>query len=238
MTFDEQEIKNSSICSLIHLKTPDKAVLAPAYLTTAWVLKERFLGSIPNLQGIRARYMYHWHKYWGSEEREGQTYWEGPKASIHVAAKLYEFILQHEVVQPIEPYNLTCIDGHIITGSTALINRKHSKKGQLTYALDLIPYYIGTRRPIIPSYIALCRWLQARNVHDNCQLGILHLPILRGTLWYTEEIAEVRARHLIDDTIRQLSGKIRTIRPGSYCQDCTARCQLIYGSNDNSIQGW
>jgi hypothetical protein len=205
----------------------------PAEQTFRWALRERHNGVIRPLADLRARFVGHWAEAWGATEKT-QEYWKGPNAARSFGKRLYEFLLNLEVVHPFQPYTLE-LEAGTIYGENALVLCRPVR--QEPYQLVVNTYL---RRPQpnvlrIPNYQGLAQWLAARQQSEAVDLGIVHMPFLRGDRWTVRNVDEALARSWLNVIVKTAAENLLFPHAGRQCDTCTQPCKKVTsGQNDHS----
>jgi hypothetical protein len=237
MNMDESELNRRVICSWMPVPPVDE-LLEPGICTLDWALQERYDGAVPSIESIRAKFIYLWQQYWGDRPHTGQEYWKGPKAAIGLGARLYKFLLRYGCLRPFGSYTLK-VDGNefltIICQSAIVEQSKTKYHTQHSFALD-----VRTIQPKIlylPDYRGFARWLTMQTEWES-KLGLVHLPLLRGTPWSEMELDRDLVERWLRSIMRQAAELPTYPVAGAHCKYCQAPCREVFrGPNDHFRKG-
>jgi hypothetical protein len=219
----DQDLQRRSQCSLYH-PTEIDLLEKPSRLTFRWALRERHLGKICSLVDLRAHWVAGWTRGWGSEKKNS-IYWKSVKRAAPLAARVYKFLLDHEVLHPYEPYILE-LDRGQVKGENALVLWRKYRKGKIPMLVDPLlrrPSHVKT-----PNYAVLAQWLAARQKVETVEVGIAHLPMLFGQPWLTKDVNEGLAKQWLNHLVAEAADKRDYPRTGPQCMTCTQPCSEVF----------
>jgi len=243
LTISEKELLASLQCPLrgdAFSVKPESPMLSCAEKTLGWLTSELRAGRQPTAKETRDFFEGHWEQtaYRRSQvpippKQYRRDLTEIPRA----CSRLRDLVWSHEILQAVEPYQLT-VGGVVITGEYMVLQSPRQKKHAY------IPYlrYRGVKiRPMVPDVAAFARWLHASNrwmksipQHWGIQsVGILHY-------WVTQNLAALHepeqglARKVVTGAAGVLSGPPFPI-PGDHCLSCPTRACNAEGYKGNEI---
>jgi hypothetical protein len=204
MVITDQELQRRSECNSYNPAKIDP-LEAPARLTIRWALRERHKGIICSLSALRERWVTEWQERWG-EDAKNADYWKGVDKTRAFTRRVYEFLLDYEVLHPYEAYTLQFDRGEV-KGENALVVWHKYRKGDIPMLVDPLlrrPRYVKKANCAV-----MAQWLAARQGVEDVELGIVHLPLLSGERWLTKDVDEPLARQWLNDLV---NGRIRIAR--------------------------
>lgn len=222
---NDDRLQYQSVCPLYAQKEVD-LLAGPAEDTFRWAVRARYLARIMKPVELREHFVDLWRARWPYEAKT-LAYWDGPKAAPAFARRVYEFLNKFNIAQPFEPYTLALEEG-IVVGSKALATWTAVKRPSepVTLVLD-----VRLKRPRDPKtifYRELAQWLSARQDSDTVSLGVLHVPLLWGESWVTNEINEPLARSWLNAILKEARQTTQFPRTGPQCITCLEPCKKIY----------
>ncbi len=221
MVIKEDDLEKYSTCILIN-KIEEPEPFATSIETLNWVLIQLASSYIPDLEDIRANFIFNWKLKHTVQDFD---YWVGPQRAASIAVRLYKLALNYKCIIPMTGYKYT-IGDNTIEGQVALLT--DDKKYPRSYVLNPIVIAPPGKKPVFTEYKALARWLYIRNTYDNAELSILHFPLLYGVSWKDRYIDESLAKKWLDSILKTASN-IQYPRAGTYCRQCSAPCKELYG---------
>jgi hypothetical protein len=224
----EDRLNSYAICPLYNPPTAEP-IQVQAEGLFKWAMLRTFDGihDPPDLTGLRERYVSLWNKHWFGDQPKTLPatgpYWDGPKASRGVARRIFEFLDKYEVVHPEQPYDLK-VDKYTIQGRYALVRRKtQTGHPSVLVVHDRAPLYKAS-----PDLRSLARFTHANTTEYYKEIGILHLPLLRGQVWSQVDINETLATTWLRAILDQIPG-VQYPVPGSHCMSCEGKpCMGVF----------
>jgi len=219
----DRELQQRSECSFYN-PTEIDPYEGPSRLTIRWALRERANGIICSYQDLGERWSAEWQKIWGNNTNN-QDYWNGERKALSFARRVYEFLLDYEVRHSYEPYTLQ-LDRGQVKGENALAVWRKYRKGHVPMLIDPLlrsPRYVKT-----PNYAVLAQWLAAREDDEAVELGIVHLPMIRGERWLTKDVNEQLVRQWINSLVNEAADNGGVPRKGLQCAKCSQPCKEVF----------
>jgi hypothetical protein len=227
----ESELQRHSVCPLFD-GVEVHPMEQPAEQTFRWALRERHSGVIRPVTDLRARFVEIWAKAWGAAAKTSE-YWKGPNMARSYGRRLYEFLLNLEVIHPFQPYELKLGAG-LVRGENALVLCRPAR--QEPYQLVVNTYL---RRPQpdvlrVPNYRGLAQWLAARDQSESVDIGIVNMPLIYGDRWTVRNVDEALARTWINAIVKTAAENLMFPRAGKQCETCSQPCKKVTsGQNDH-----
>lgn len=222
----ERELERLLKCPLL-----DGEILAPTKVSqlTNWVLRKSFEGKFSELpekvlHEIRGRILKDYPK-------------DGTLARV-AGFRLFQLILDYEVIHLEQPYNLV-LSGYTIQGQYALLRKKAGAKLPYVLVLRETEPDLRDTQAQPPDAITLARYVHVLTTTKHTNARVLQLPVFRGAAWTNRGLNLALAKQYLESML-----KIATFRPsfpvaGEHCKSCvTKRCLgVFYGPNDDSWSG-
>jgi len=238
-TLSENELNSRTVCSWMPVAPVDER-MGPAVGTLDWALQERYDGVVPSMASIRARFVHLWQEHWGDRPKTGD-YWKGPRLAVTLGTKLYKLLLHYGCLKPYGPYTLNLTYGlelneGRIEGYSAILERPKNKDRPKTYpqfvfALDIRD--IQPRILYVPDYRGFARWLSMQTQWEASDIGMMHLPMLRGGSWFETRLDRVLVEEWLGSIMKQAAELPTYPTAGLHCRSCPAPCMEVFlGSND------
>ena len=205
----------------------------PAEQTFRWALRERHNGVIRPVTDLRARFVALWSESWGNATKT-QAYWKGPDAARSFGRRLYEFLLNLEVIHPFQPYELE-LEAGTVYGENALVLCRPVRREPYQLVVNARLRRPRSREIQIPNYQGLAQWLAVRQKSEEVNLGIVNMPLLWGDRWTVQTVDEALARTWINAIVRSAAENLVFPRIGKQCETCSKPCKKVTsGQNDHS----
>lgn len=194
-----------------------------------WHALEIFNGRIVPLPILRRKFTHLWNSRWPENAtRDGDAYWNGPRAGNALAAVLFQLFDKYTVMRPFQAYDLP-VGGHVLTGEYAIMARRKPDP-----RVQDGPYVLSPEayRPITftrPDLAALARWKHATMLGEYDHLGIYHLPLLRGQYWRSIRIVEPLVLPWLAAVTGAIAAGGRYPTPSGYCDRCLQKdCMKVF----------
>ncbi len=223
MIIQEQELERLIRCPLMTPTGPSKAETC-AYALALWVLRQSFenlfLGKPTEiLHTIRGKML---------------DLWDGDKLSAGAlsrtaAFRLFNLVMDYEVVHLEQPYNLILTKGYTIQGRYSLLR---SRKGEcLPHVLVLYTNEPDLRHDLTlpPDAITMARYVHVYTnaAHKNAQ--VLHYPIFKGKSWLNKGLDVALATQYLNAMLEVAAFNPRYPVMGSHCVECkTKPCLEVF----------
>lgn len=221
MIIQEQDLERLIKCPLMVPIEPAKTETCAKELAL-WVLhqsfEEKFKGQPADiLHNIRGKVL----DLWGNNI-------EGGSISRTVAFRLFNLILDFEVMHLEIPYNLT-LNGHTIQGKYALLRRRRENSAPNILVLHDIEPSIRKEQAIPPDIITIARHAHAYINTGRTNAVVLHFPVFRGKPWYNKHISIPLAIKYLSDMLKIASLNLQYPSMGEHCKECkTKACLEIF----------
>jgi hypothetical protein len=227
----ELELQRQSMCPLFD-GIDFHRMERPADQTFRWALRERHNGVIRPVTDLRARFVDLWAEAWGTAAKTAE-YWKGPAAARSYGRRLYEFLLNLEVIHPFQPYTLELETGQV-RGENALVLYRPYR--QEPYQLVINTHLRRPQQDVIrtPNYRGLAQWLAARDQSESVDLGIVNMPLLYGDRWTVRNVDEALARTWVNAIVKTAAENLMFPQAGKQCETCSQPCKKVTsGQNDH-----
>lgn len=223
---NESELEQQALCPLFDppaVSDLEKAVIQ----TVAVSVLRAFQGKPLSLKDIHQKFVDSWKREFFKESPPptlpiSGPYWDGPKRAGRVGNIILTLLAKYDVVQPIQPYELT-MNGYTIQGRYGILRRrvKDGFYGALTM----------TSKPTLyrefPAPVDLVRHIHLTRTHDYAKIGMVYVPTLRGPMWSRKHVDYKLAEAWVEGILPRI-GSV-TVNPGSHCRLCVSRkCMQIF----------
>lgn len=210
--YNEYQVVAHAKC---HLYTPEEAAAEydAAVSTVRWTFLRMIEGNIPLKNAITTKFELEMANRFKIKDK---IYWEAIRKGRRFITKLIILIKKYDVIHPIQSYSYH-IDGHIIEGSYALIQ----KRSETEVPLVLNLFY---NRPLsfqLPNLLSSIRWLNSKN--DYMDTGLYNFCLFRGDDWKIKDLNEPLIRSWIHAIINEISSMVLYPNAGSHCSSCVGK---------------
>lgn len=153
--------------------------------------------------------------------------------------KLFNLVLEYEVIHPEQPYNLV-LSGYTIKGKYTLLRKRRGE--QLPYILILHENAPALKKEITlpPDVLSMARFLHSRFQEGYADVQVLHYPVLTGKWWLNKTINPALARSCLQDMLKVVALQSRFPSIGDHCRSCDSKpCMEVFrnGQDDNRGAG-
>jgi len=222
MIIQEQELERLIRCPLMTPTGPSKAETC-AYALALWVLRQSFedklLGKPTEiLHTIRGKMLELW---------EGDKL-EAGALSRTAAFRLFNLVMDYEVVHLEQPYNLI-LRGYTIQGRYSLLR---SRKGdRLPHVLMLYTHEPDLRHDLTlpPDVATMARYVHVYTNAAHKDAQVLHYPVFKGKPWLNKGLDVSLATLYLESMLRVVALRPEYPVMGSHCVKCeTKPCLEVF----------
>jgi hypothetical protein len=236
MVVSEDNLNVNTLCPLMDIELSSTDIEECAYALLRWAILRKQDGLDVELPKLREKYVNLWNKKWFKDQEikvpDTGPYWEGPKKARIVAKRIYDLLLEYEILTPEQPYKLV-LDCYTIQGLYALIRKKIGNKQVFVLVIHTSP----TTYKASPDLRSLARHLHATKTYPNYnKIGLLHWTIIRGKEWKNKYINSNLSSNWLLTSLRLISSSEKFPVPGPHCVNCKSKaCQEVFieRQNDN-----
>jgi hypothetical protein len=229
VTITETSLRDWSLCSMLRRKAEEAdASFETGTRLLQLMLLERFNGHLVPLANMREKFTHMLKRdFYRDVETSNSTsssFWMNIRTGISVARRIFSFILDHEVIRPITPYELN-FAGHRIVGKYALVRRNTGKQPPMVL---MAPHSQQRKAFDKPDPMALSRYLHATMQAGDEPIGIYSLPIIWGKPWKRKDIREPLVHAWLSNILNGVNANTVYPSPGFHCDTCRRPCLEVF----------
>lgn len=227
MIIQEQALEKLLQCPLMAPTGPSNAETC-ANALASWVLRQSFEGKllgIPTqiLHNIRGKMI----ELWDGNKLEAGA------LSRTAAFRLFNLVLDYEVVHLEQPYNLV-LSGYTIQGKYALLQKRKGECLPHVLVLHTTEPELKRIQTVPPDVISLARYCHVYINAAHKDARVLHFPIFRGKPWMNKGLNVALAEKYLQDMLRVASLRPQYPVPGEHCTSCATKpCLGVFSGQDN-----
>jgi hypothetical protein len=223
MLIEEHVLERFVQCPLMTPTSPSQ-VETCAYALASWTLRKsfenKFQGKPENiLHEIRGKVL----ELWKGNQLEVGT------LSRTAAFRLFNLVLDYEVIHLEQPYNLV-LTGYTIKGKYALLRKRKGACLPHILILHTNEPELKHQQILPPDVITLSRYVHlftTTTIHTDAQ--VVHYPIFRGKLWINKNINVPLAKRYLSDMLKVVIANPHFAVMGDHCSSClTKPCMEMY----------
>lgn len=224
MVIQEQTIERYLQCPLLVHSEPVNAEKC-AYELSSWVLRKAFDGKFKGthqeiLSEIRGKVIELW-------KDSGETSDPG-RLSRTTGFKLFNLILDYEVLHLEQPYNLI-LTGYTIQGKYALLRKRKGEEMVHVLILHTHSPAIRDKQALPPDVITMARLLHVRTNTKYSNAIALHYPVFRGEHWFNKDFNVSLSKQYLENAIKALTLNINYPIVGDHCSKCVSKpCLKVF----------
>lgn len=227
---NELSLQRFAQCPILVPNGPSKLEFC-SFALMRWALRKFFQSSSMSnsfLSDLRGKFLDEFKKL-STDKAETE---EAIKYCASIARRIFELVVEYEVLHPEQPYDLI-LGKYTIQGEYALIRKRN--EGAKPYVLVLHNAAPTARydAKLPPDFISLARYINVRNETQYRDIGILHYPVIRGKPWTIKYINETIAHDYLHGILKAMNNLPLFPSFGSHCAGClTKPCMKVLIDNE------
>lgn len=222
MYFKEVQLERSAQCSLMPPKVLSE-LETNVNILTAWVLRQSFESKLTGepediLHKIRGKFISLFTK---DKDRAGAY-------SITIAFRLFNLILDYEVLHLEQPYDLI-LDGYTIQGKYALLRKRKGIKTPHILVIHINEPDLKHDHSLPPDIITMSRYTHLITNTGYKEGYVLHYPLLKGRHWINKKLDISLINLYLRNITKHSVLNLQFPSMGAHCKGCNTKpCLTVF----------